>query len=131
MVAEKVKNVKEVRAMARHIGTANLNPITSSEMAKELQKKSVAKRKENQEKEKTFKAMLLLALDQKSAKTGKTKREEINDAIIKKALSGDTKAFEIIRDTVGEKPTDKIEQSGTVNSTITIKMPEEMQNWGK
>ena len=117
--------------MARHIGTTNLNPITSSEMAKELQKKSVAKRKENQEKEKTFKAMLLLALDQKNAKTGKTKREEINDAIIKKALSGDTKAFEIIRDTVGEKPTDKIEQSGTVNSTITIKMPEEMQNWGK
>lgn len=109
----------------------NLKKITSSQMARELQEKSIKKRKENQVKEKTFKAMLLLALEEINQKTGKTKREEINDAIIKKALSGDTKAFEIIRDTVGEKPTDKIEQSGTVNSTITIKMPEEMQNWGK
>lgn len=128
MVVEKVKNVKEVRVMANE---QNLKPITNSQMARELQEKSIKKRKENQAKEKTFKAMLLLALEEINQKTGKTKREEINDAIIKKALSGDTKAFEIIRDTCGEKPTDKIEQSGEVNSTITIKMPEEMQNWGK
>lgn len=100
--------MREVRAMARHIGTANLNPIKDSERAKELQKKSVEKRKENIEREKTFRALLLLALEQVNETTGKTKREEINDAIIDRALKGDTKAFEVIRDTVGEKPVDKV-----------------------
>ena len=69
-------------------------------MARELQEKSVEKRKENQEKEKTFKAMLLLALEEINEETGKTKREEINDAIIDRARKGDTKAYEVIRDTV-------------------------------
>lgn len=78
----------------------NLKPITNSQMARELQEKSVEKRKENQEKEKTFKAMLLLALEEINEETGKTKREEINDAIIDRARKGDTKAYEVIRDTV-------------------------------
>lgn len=30
-------------------------------------------------------------------------------ALIEKALSGDVRAFEVIRDTIGEKPTDKIQ----------------------
>jgi len=85
----------------------NLKPIKDSQIARELQEKSVQKRKENQEKEKTFKAMLLLALNEVSKETGKTKREEINDAIINRARCGDTKAFEVIRDTIGEKPVDK------------------------
>lgn len=78
----------------------NLKPITNSKMARELQEKSVEKRKENQAKEKTFKAMLLLALEEINEETGKTKREEINDAIIDRARKGDTKAYEVIRDTV-------------------------------
>ena len=53
-----------------------------------------------EEKEKTFKAMLLLALEEINEETGKTKREEINDAIIDRARKGDTKAYEVIRDTV-------------------------------
>lgn len=85
----------------------NLKPILDSQRARELQEKSVQKRKENIEKEKTFKAMLLLALDEVNPITGKTKREEINDAIIERAKVGDTRAFEVIRDTVGEKPVDK------------------------
>lgn len=32
---------------------------------------------------------------------------------------------------LGYKDKQEVEQSGEVNSTITIKMPEEMQNWGK
>ena len=81
-------------------GRENLIPIKDSEVARKLQEKSVEKRKENQEKKKTFRAMLLLALEQINQETGKTKREEINDAIIDRALKGDTKAYEVIRDTV-------------------------------
>ena len=92
----------------------NLKPIKDREVARKLQEKSVAKRKENQEKKNTFKAMLLLALSETNAETGKTKREEINEALIDKAIKGDTKAFELIRDTVGEKPSDKVEYTGNL-----------------
>lgn len=40
-------------------------------------------------------------------------RLRIFDAMLKKAASGDVRAAEFIRDTMGEKPTDRIEQ--TVN----------------
>lgn len=98
----------------------NLKPITSSQMARELQEKSIKKRKENQAKEKTFKAMLLLALEEINEETGKTKREEINDAIIDRARKGDTKAYEVIRDTVGEKPVDKV-QANVFNYEDSLK----------
>ena len=32
----------------------------------------------------------------------------MSNALLKEALSGNTKAFEIIRDTIGEKPVDKV-----------------------
>lgn len=35
-------------------------------------------------------------------------------ALIKKALQGDPKAFEVVRDTIGQKPMDKVEHSGAV-----------------
>lgn len=41
---------------------------------------------------------------------------------IEKALKGDTKAFEVVRDTVGQKPTDKIDL--TVNDDSTKEMDE-------
>ena len=46
-------------------------------------------------------------------KTGDT-QESITIALIEKAMQGDTKAFEVIRDTIGEKPTDKVEMDGGV-----------------
>ena len=36
-------------------------------------------------------------------------QENIITALIDKAQSGDVRAFEVIRDTIGEKPTDKHE----------------------
>jgi hypothetical protein len=39
-------------------------------------------------------------------------QEKISLALIQKALKGDTKAFEVIRDSIGEKPTEKQEISG-------------------
>lgn len=35
-------------------------------------------------------------------------QKDMNLAIIAKALEGDTRAYEIVRDTIGEKPADKI-----------------------
>lgn len=74
---------------------------------------------------KTLKETLLMMLEE-----GDT-QNNITLALLQKALNGDTKAYEVIRDTVGEKPTDKIEQSGELNNTITVKFNGDVGEWGK
>lgn len=57
---------------------------------------------EARRKRKTLKEELLLLLSE-----GET-QQSVTLALIEKAMSGDTKAFEVIRDTIGEKPVDKV-----------------------
>lgn len=57
---------------------------------------------------KTFKELLEIALALPSANGG-SNAEEIVASMIRKAQGGDVKAFEAVRDTIGEKPTDVIE----------------------
>ena len=57
---------------------------------------------EARRKRKTLKEELLLMLSE-----GET-QQSVTLALIEKAKSGDTKAFEVIRDTIGEKPVDKV-----------------------
>ena len=57
---------------------------------------------EARRKRKTLKEELLLMLAD-----GDT-QQSVTLALIEKAMSGDTKAFEVIRDTIGEKPVDKV-----------------------
>lgn len=115
---------KGVRAVANE---KNLKPISSrtprerSEMGRKGAE--VANRKKAARK--TLKEELLLLLSQ-----GDT-QNRMSLALIEKAMTGDTKAFEVIRDSIGEKPTDKIEQSGEVNSTVTVKIAGDAQSWGK
>lgn len=54
-------------------------------------------------KRKTLKEELLALLSQ-----GDT-QQKVSVAVLQRALDGDIKAFEVIRDTIGEKPTDKQE----------------------
>ncbi len=65
---------------------------------------------------------LLLESYAKDPKTGKQSEKTIQEAItlalITKALKGDTKAYEIIRDTIGEKPADKITLAQIDQDTI-------------
>lgn len=76
---------------------------------------------------KTFKELLEIALALPSASAnGGSNAEEIVASMIRKAQSGDVKAFEAVRDTIGEKPTDK------VDLTTKEKAPEgmdEMYDW--
>lgn len=68
---------------------------------KELAQKAGLKSGEARRARKTLKEELLLLLE-----SGNT-QNKMSLAIIKKALKGDIKAFEVIRDTIGEKPIDK------------------------
>ena len=62
-------------------------------------------------KKKTFKELFEIALSLQNEETGEQNDIGITAAMIKKALSGDVKAFESIRDTIGQKPIDKQEIS--------------------
>lgn len=92
----------------------NLKPIRDSKRARELQEKAAQKQRENIAKRKTLKEELLLLLSQ-----GNT-QEKISLALIEKALKGDTKAFEVLRDSIGEKPVDKV-QANVFNYEESLK----------
>ena len=95
----------------------NLKRFTSSE-ARENGKKGAKKSAEKRRERKKLRELLEIALQLQNEETGEQNDFAIVAALINKAVNGDTKAFELIRDTIGEKPTEK--QEVKINP-ITIK----------
>lgn len=91
----------------------NLRPcehkFTQEEAKKGAQKSAEARRKKRDLK---LAMQALLEADVKDKKTGETMSgaEAIAMAQYRKALKGDAKAFELVRDTSGQKPVEKVEQ---------------------
>lgn len=83
----------------------NLKPLNTraKSVQREIASKGGKARAKKIEEQKTLKEELLLLLAE-----GDTQKK-ISLALIKKALNGDTKAFEVIRNSIGQKPTDKQE----------------------
>lgn len=81
----------------------NLKVLSPNE-ARENGKKGGIKSGEKRRERKALKEELLLLLSDNKL------QEKISLALIQKAINGDVRAFEVIRDTIGEKPTEKIEQ---------------------
>ena len=92
--------------------TQNLNPVLSKEEAKKRGRAGGIKSGQVRRERKTLRDELLALLS-----AGNTQKD-MNLALIAKALSGDTKAYEVVRDTIGEKPIDKVEQTNFANVTI-------------
>ena len=90
----------------------NLKPVSSKKEARERGRKGGLASVEARRKRKTLKEELLLILSE-----GET-QQSVTLALIEKAMSGDTKAFEVIRDTIGEKPIDKVMISDVEPSVI-------------
>lgn len=85
----------------------NLVPLTT-EKAREIGAKGgIASGKAKKEKKLLTSALLELL------KQGNTIKG-INTALLEKAATGDTKAYEVIRDTIGEKPVEVKEVTGVV-----------------
>lgn len=103
-------NVKGVRVMAKE----DLKPVRTKEEAKERGRKGGIKSGEVRAQRKTLKEELLLLLSQ-----GDT-QSKMSLALIQKAMNGDTKAFEVIRDSIGEKPVDKV-QANVFNYEESLK----------
>ncbi len=88
----------------------NLKPMnkrTKSEQ-REIAKKAGIKSGEVRRARKTLKEELLLLLESGD------NQQKMSVALFQKALKGDIKAFEVIRDTIGEKPTDKQQLTGAL-----------------
>ena len=83
----------------------NLKPVRTKKEARERGKNGGIKSGEIRRERKTLKDELLLLLSSEDT------QNKVSLALIEKALSGDTKAFEVIRDTIGEKATEKVENT--------------------
>lgn len=93
----------------RMAGKNNLNPpIRSADEAREKGKKGGIASGEARRKKKTIRETLEMVLAGKLP-GGETRQEAIVFALMEKALSGDVRAFEVIRDSIGEKPSDKVD----------------------
>ena len=92
----------------------NLKPVRSKKEARERGRKGGIASGKARAARKTLKEELIALLE-----NGDT-QEKISLAMIQEALQGNTKAFEVIRDTIGEKPTDKIEAELNTDINITI-----------
>lgn len=84
-------------------GNVNNLRTPTTEEAREIGRKGGLASGETRRKRKTLREELLAMLAD-----GNT-QESITAALLEKAMDGDVKAFEVVRDTVGEKPVDRIE----------------------
>ena len=101
----------------------NLKPFDSNQSREEAKKngrKGGKKSGEVRRQKKTMREMLDYLLEKElTNKNGEkaTTLEAMMTAMIKQGLNGNVKAVEFIRDTTGQKPTEKVEAT---NATITV-----------
>ena len=103
----------------------NLKPVRTKKEARERGKNGGIKSGEIRAQRKTLREELLALLRTKVK--NKTIQEKISFSLIQKALNGNVKAFETIRDTIGEKPQNKVNISGEVNNPFSGMSTEELR----
>nr|DAQ79444.1 MAG TPA: hypothetical protein [Caudoviricetes sp.] len=96
-----------------------LKPVRTKQEASERGRKGGIASGIARREKKTFRATLELLLDRKIDGSSLTGREAVAVALFEKAISGDVKAFQEVRDTVGEKPVDRQELSGPDGSAVS------------
>lgn len=101
----------------------NLKTPTSEE-ARERGKKGGQKSAETRQKRKLLKDELLALLEVEKVDIDgikKTAREIMSAKLVARAIAGDIDAYKTIRDTIGEKPTDKVDASVTTENQNVLK----------
>lgn len=84
-------------------------PFEPGNEAQEAGRKGGKKSAEGRAKRKTLREELLLLLSEKQ-EDGRTGQVSMSVSLLQQAIKGNVKAYEIIRDTIGEKPVEKVEQ---------------------
>lgn len=106
--------------MARN--TENLK-VPTSEQAREYGRKGGKASGEARRRKKELKELLEIALSQPCEENPDMDNwTAVTVALLNKAKGGDTKAYEVMRDTIGQKPKDVVETElkGDVSIQITI-----------
>lgn len=103
----------------------NLKPVRTKKEARERGRNGGIKSGKVRAQRKTLREELLTLLEIRIE--DKTMQEKISFSLIQEALSGNVKAFETIRDTIGEKPQDKVNISGEVNNPFSGMTTEELR----
>lgn len=93
--------------------------FTCGEVAKNAQKKSVESRKRNAIERKLIKEAILERMSAKDM-------AEIADGVIARAKES-AKDFEVLRDTIGEKPVENVSMQASVNNPFTGLSTEELK----
>ena len=108
-------------------GKENLRPPKSTEEARERGRKGGKRSGEVKRERKALKEELIMLLSE-----GDT-QQSISVALISKAMDGDVRAFETIRDTIGEKPTNKqdVALGGCINGVIKVELVDDLAEWAK
>lgn len=101
----------------------NLIPFNerSESEVKEIAKRGGIKSGQARRELKAQKERLRLLLSMTNKETGNMYADDIDAAAVKKAISGDIKACEFIRDTIGEKPPEKVEAT---NANVSVTDPD-------
>ena len=103
----------------------NLKPVRTKEEARKRGRKGGIKSGIVRAQRKTLREELLVLLETKVE--DKTIQEKISFSLIQEALKGNVKAFETIRDTIGEKQQEKVNISGEVNNPFSGMSTEELR----
>lgn len=88
----------------------NLKPIRSTSVAREMQLKSAKKRSENAKEHKLIRDRIL-------ERMGESDWDTMIDKLIERATI-DTKSFEVLRDTIGQKPKEQIQVDNKMTFTF-------------
>lgn len=88
--------------------------FVDKELARKAQKKSTQKKIEKKE----LKALLEIALTLPNEETGEINQIAITNSLIEQAIKGNVNAYITIRDTLGEKPTEKHEITNTTPQIV-------------
>jgi len=89
----------------------NLKPMNkrTKDEQREIAQKAGKKSGEARRAKKQLREVLEMALEMSDNTTGEINAVAITQALINAARKGNVRAYEVIRDTIGEKPTDKQE----------------------
>lgn len=101
--------------------TENLIPFNerTEEERRELARKAGIASGEARREKKMLKELLELALSQPSEIVdGEDNYTAITAALVNKAIQGDTKAYEVIRDTLGQKPVEQAQMDLTAKIEV-------------
>lgn len=96
----------------------NLQPVRTKEEARERGRAGGKASGESRRRRKTLKEELELMLSNPDLQQ-RICSELIREALFGNASGSVTKAFETIRDTLGEKPTDKVQMEGGIKFTFS------------